>query len=219
MISRSFKVLVLGLVLGLAGCSVTEGSGVRSEESRKISPFEEIEASGEVTTRIIVDENAPEGGDLKITGDDNLVPKVSTRTEGNKLVVDLGDHDVDPKLKLEVTVRTRRLGKIHAQRSAEVDITTNARALLDIRAETSAKVIGHGTIDRIDAELSSSAKLWAKDLRARDVKLEAGGSSKAEVCVTGHLEVDLGGSSEADYYCSPSSVDREIGRGSELEKE
>ncbi len=198
MISRSFKVLVLGLVLGLAGCSVTEGSGVRSEESRKISPFEEIEASGEVTTRIIVDENAPEGGDLKITGDDNLVPKVSTRTEGNKLVVDLGDHDVDPKLKLEVTVRTRRLGKIHAQRSAEVDITTNARALLDIRARETRS---------------------AKDLRARDVKLEAGGSSKAEVCVTGHLEVDLGGSSEADYYCSPSSVDREIGRGSELEKE
>jgi hypothetical protein len=213
--NRGFGALLFILAATATGCSETAGSGVRATESRSIGAFEQIDASG-VDVRVVVDPGAATDK-LEVVGDDNLVPLVRTRVDGSRLVVDVTDYDIDPSAGLVVILRTARLTRIHADRSARVDVRLTATGTLLVDAESSASVTAHGKVDRLEAELTGSASLLAQDLVARDVKLEATGSATAHVCVTGTLDADLSGGSRASYSCDPVNVERDVAGGAHLD--
>jgi hypothetical protein len=230
MFSRWFKgVAVMGISAAiLMGCAVEveEGSGVPTTQKRTVTTaFDEIDIRG-VGARIVIDPNATQeasagGGEIELRGDDNLVPGVLTYVEGRRLVVDVGDRDVDSNAGLGVVLKMRGITRVKAERGANVDVTLTTGdnkmgPALAINAKSGAKVTARGTISRLDAELTGGAELHARELIAQDVSLDASGSSTASVCAIGSLDADIGGSAEASYYCDPDHVTREVSGGGRL---
>jgi hypothetical protein len=215
-IAKYLGALVLGTAF-LAGCSVTHGSGVVTTEQRAAASFEEIETR-QVNVRVVVDPTATTKS-LEVTGDDNLVPMVRTRNDGNRLVIDLNKgEDIDPHAGLTVIVRTPKLTYIKAEQRAHVDATLDGPGTLKLDANSESSITGHGKVARLNVNVTGSAKIRARDLVAKDVDLEASGSSDAEVCATDSLVADIGGNADASYYCSPKHVERDVGGGGSLEK-
>jgi hypothetical protein len=195
------------------GCSDVDGSGIRAEDKRTVPAFHEIETH-QVSLSVVVDPNAPEG-ELLLSGDSNLIGLVRTRVEGGRLVIDT-DEGVDPRVELKIVLKTKRLNYLSAAKEADVDVTMNVAGPLTIEATSTARITARGSVDRLDAEITGSAQLIARELRAHDVKLEATGSSTASVCATWYLDVDVSGNSDASYYCDPRHVDKDVSDNSDL---
>jgi hypothetical protein len=104
-----------------------------------------------------------------------------------------------------------------ANRGADVDVRVVAGTPLSIVAESDARISAQGQIPRLEARLEAGAELRARGLVTRDVRLEGNGESKAFVCATSKLDVELSGRSEATCYCHPSDVDRELSGSSSLD--
>lgn len=65
-------------------------------------------------------------------------------------------------------------------------------------------------MNHLETDLAGEARLHARALTAKSVELDAASDAFAEVCATERLEADV------DYYCSPGSVDREVGALADL---
>lgn len=216
MFSRFATLAVMASMMAFAaGCSSTPGNGVAASEKRTLTtPFGELEINT-VSARIVVDPTVTTT-EIEVRGDSNLVPMVSTRVEGGKLIVNAGDGDVDPKLALEVIFKTPRMGRIEATGDSRVDITMTSDTTLEVKAAGDAWIVGHGKIARLEGDLAGNAHLEARELVARQVDLDAAGSSVVAVCATESLKVDLAGSNVTDYYCDPRQVDDEVSSNAHL---
>lgn len=207
-------VTAVAFALAMVGCHETPGSGIGTTETRTMPAFDELEIHG-VDAKIDVAPGMQSA--LLLSGDDNLVPRVRTHVEGRKLIVDMDDLDVDPVRPLLVSIRVPALTKIRAEQSSRVDVTVDAATTLTVDATSSAVVVGHGSIFRLDAELTGSARLDASQLRAVDVRLDASGNANASVCVTGNFDVELDGGADATYACDPRDIDRDVDGDSVLQ--
>jgi hypothetical protein len=80
------KILLAIILLTFTGCRYwngVRGSGERSDETRSIEAFEELEVSGAFNVKVTLGEEPS----LKISGDDNLLKYVKTLNKGNRRVV------------------------------------------------------------------------------------------------------------------------------------
>jgi Putative auto-transporter adhesin, head GIN domain len=97
-VSTTLVVALLGL--SLTGCSL-RGSGTAMTDSREVEAFESIEIGGAFELIVHVDPAAVQR--VEVSGDDNIVPKVTTKVSGGELDVQI-DGMVRPKLDLKVEV-------------------------------------------------------------------------------------------------------------------
>jgi hypothetical protein len=208
----SLKNLVVGvaaavaLVTGATGCSSTPGSGIHRSETRSVAKFDEIDLTT-VDAQIVVDESAP-GDKIEITGDDNLVPLVRIAVDGRRLVVKVDD-EIDRRLPLSLVIRAPRITRLDAV-SSDVSLEVKADTLLTVNAAGDSHLTVRGSVARLDANLAGKASLEARELSARDVEIDAAGSSSASVCATANLDADVAGESDVRYYCNPVHVDRDV---------
>jgi hypothetical protein len=215
MVSRSWKVALVPVLASLlVACSIREGSGVPASETRVVGRYERLQINT-VNAKIEVDPGATTDT-IEVKGDDNLVRRVRAHVEGNKLVVDAGDGDVDAEIPLEVILRTAKMTQIDASGTSRVEIMVEAEARLEVRAAGEAKITARGRVGTLEADLAGEAVLHARGLVARTVDLEAAGESVAEVCAEDKLIADIAGRADADYWCEPGDVDREVSSGAHL---
>jgi len=207
MVSRSKIVSAVAAAAAFLamGCSVVEGNGVRRADVRAIPAADELEIRA-VDARVVVDADF-RGSVVEVHGDGNLVPLVRTRMEGHRLVVDT-EEDVSPRVPLEIILRTGSLRAIDATGGAKIDVSIDAGSMLAIEASGGARIVGHGNVDRLEADLAGGATLDTRDLVARDVDLDVAGGANASVCATGVLDVDVAGGANASYVCSPHTIRR-----------
>ena len=200
--------------LGLVAFAFAAISGCAVTEQRAVSPFDRVEIRGGVHARIEVDPSVTVTT-IDVKGDDNLVRKVRTRVDDGELTIDTGDLDVDPELPLEVTFKTAKLTQIDAAGGSRVDVKLET-GTLKVSAVGSATIVSRGRVHRLEANIAGSGRLEARYLVAETVDLDAAGKSFAAVCATNFLKADIAGDSEADYYCDPNSIDRDVSSGSHV---
>lgn len=226
-----FSLLLCGNIFGQ--WDSTRGSGNVKSEDRQLAGFDAIKVSDGIdlylsqgsTTRV------------KVTADDNLLPRIRTRVEGNTLLIDV-DGSVRTEKGMQVAVTLPRLSGLSASGGSDVNTHTrftvenldvDASGGSDISMELTARrlrtkcsggsdlnLVGSATEFR--AEVSGGSDIKARKFSVDNCWVEASGGSDAWIYVQGNLEARASGGSDIHYDGNPKSVKAEGGWASDITK-
>ena len=133
---RSRVVLTLLIVvLSLAACSVTRGSGQISSESRQVSGFSKVKLTG--NGELTIEQTGTES--LTISAEENLLPRVSSEVSGDTL--DLGPKTIAsifPTRPIKYALTVKDLTGLAVSGSGSVNVSKLATTSL------SSKISGSG---------------------------------------------------------------------------
>lgn len=207
-----------------------EGSGVVKEEIREVSSFQGVAVSGPFETELSEGEF-----EVKLQGDDNLLPLISTQVEDGVLRIK-SEESFASKQGIVVSVSLPELNSLQQMGSGDVegrtDFTSEMLALsnagsgdlelsgafdkLVVNASGSGDIALSGTVQEQAINLSGSGNYEAQSLECTgDATVNLNGSGNCTVKVTGELLVQLTGSGNVLYEGSPGSVKSNVsGSGS-----
>ena len=194
---------LIPLAVALSACNLADaqvkGTGTARTEARAVGGFTSVSAGGAVELTITI------GGAtaVSVTADDNIVPLIRTRVQGDRLIIDSTD-GYTPKTPVRIAITTPRLtalGLSGATTAATTGITGD-RFALDLSGASEATVAGAATA--ITVEASGASELDATRLAAQDATVAASGASQVRLAVARGLTVQASGASAVDYWGSPA---------------
>jgi hypothetical protein len=221
-------VLVVGLLAGLASCSVgaVMGSGKSMSETREIEGVTGVELSflGDLTIKQGDNES------LVITGDDNVVPLVKTDvnnhvlsigTQANTLVQPVAPLRYELTVKQLDSIKLSGLGNISADQMSgdRADIALSGAgklAVADLQAgDLTVNLSGAGDatlageVTKQTVTLSGAGSYNADELKSDVANVSITGLGNAKLWAVEDLSANLTGAGTIEYYGKPS-VDQSI---------
>jgi Putative auto-transporter adhesin, head GIN domain len=205
---------VFAVVLLLAACSVTRGSGQLATESRAVSGFSKIDLSG--GGELTIQKTGTES--LSISAEDNLLPRLTSEVSNDTLILGTKPNTtILPQQPITYTVTVKDLTGVAVSGSGNIrvpDLTTTA---LSISISGSGTITVNGTVEDQDLEISGSGGYEAAQLTSKTVKADISGSGTANVLATNVLDVEISGSGTVTYSGNPQ-IEQEISGSGKLIK-
>jgi hypothetical protein len=186
------------LGFALAGCGVA-GSGTTTSDTRSVGSFSQIEVHG------IIELSADQGGapSLTISGDDNIVPLVTTTVIGNKLVIQTtGSIRPDLPLVARVTGVSLERAIVHGASKAHVENIDNDAFTLEIHGASSAELAGK--TKKLVLEVRGAGSVDAKALAADAVTVDISGAGNADIAAPSELDARISGAGNVSYDGTPT---------------
>jgi putative autotransporter adhesin-like protein len=205
---------LFAVVLLLAACSVTRGSGQLATESRAVSGFSKIDLSG--GGELTIQKTGTES--LSISAEDNLLPRLTSEVSNDTLILGTKPNTtILPQQPITYTVTVKDLTGVAVSGSGNIrvpDLTTTA---LSISISGSGTITVNGTVEDQDLEISGSGGYEAAQLTSKTVKADISGSGTANVLATNVLDVEISGSGTVTYSGNPQ-IEQEISGSGKLIK-
>lgn len=176
-----------------------QGSGVARTESRDVTAFQTIELDGSVQ---LVLTTGPLGK-LSITGDDNLVPLVSTTVTGGKLVV-RETKNVHSKTPLVISITAPDVTRIESNGAGTVRASGLTGPSFTLAAAGASSADLSGQVDKLDISVGGAGRIRAGGLVSREANVEIAGTGAVEVDATEKLKATVSGVGEVRYRGSPT---------------
>jgi hypothetical protein len=198
------------LALPLASCIVyvdddgfgfghsIRGSGVRVDEERAVDGFHaiELETDASVVVRL------GSGPALRLSGDDNLLPEVTTGVSNGVLHIDVRQ-SVSFRSGLEIEIETPTLDAFHIEGSGDVRVEGLAGQRVELAIEGSGTLRALGRTSELVASIEGSGDLELGELEAAHARLSIEGSGSMDVRVVDELRYSIEGSGEIRYAGDP----------------
>ena len=199
--TRSLAIALTLATVGVAGCGL-KGSGNPKTETREVEPFHAVDLGG--TFELVVHVDPANEQKLEVSGDDNIVPVISTKVSGGTLDVEIdGANLVRPKTPMKIEVWVPNLDEVEVSGSADVDVEGLHGERFELDVSGSADSDLSGTVDTLVVNVSGSGEVEARALMAKDVEVDISGSGKAEVFASDSLDADVSGSGRVRYWGDP----------------
>ena len=204
----SFAVVALSVVVGLAGSA--RGDAPVSRETRPVTEFHAISVPGTIQVSVTVGKAAS----LELTGEADLLAKVTTTVKDGVLVLDtprrMRNHS-----HLRAIVTVPALDAIDVSGTAELKVTGLAAAGLAIRIPGTGTVTLAGTAGTIQASIDGTGQLDADQLAAKDARIAIGGTGQASLRASQSVDVTVTGTGSVDVAGNPPHVKKSVsGTGS-----
>jgi hypothetical protein len=177
-------------------------------EGRTVAPFTGVELAGANT--VVVHVGAPQS--VEVTGDDNLVDRITTVVRDGRLVVDdIGSFTTKARMSVDVSVPS--LDRVEL--SGAGTVTVDGVASDDFRAELGGEgtLVVSGTAERLTAPLAGSGTLDLHDLVATDGTAQLDGTGTIRVHATSTLDATLTGTGTILYGGEPTVTIHTTGTG------
>jgi hypothetical protein len=186
-----------------------QGNGVARTETRDVAAFQTIELDGAGRLELV----AGPPGKLSITGDENILPLITTTVSDGKLVVN-EKQGYQPKTPLVISLSAPNVSRIEANGAGTVHVTglTGASFALASRGASSADLTGQ--VDKLDIDVGGAGRIRASGLVAREAHVGISGAGSVEVNATEKLKADVSGVGAVKYRGSPSVEKNVTGVGS-----
>ena len=202
------------VVLLLAACSVTKGSGQIASESRAISGFSKVDLSG--VGELTIQKTGSES--LSISAEDNLLPLLTSEVSNGTLVLGTKPNTkILPQQPIRYSVTVKDLTGVAVSGSGNIGVPDLTTTALSISISGSGTTTVSGTVNDQDLEISGSGRYEAAQLTSKTVKAEISGSGTANVLATDVLDVEISGSGTVTYTGNPQ-VEQEISGSGKLIK-
>jgi len=237
---KSFLLLAATIIL-LYSCNYIRGERVRGNgdmitQDRNPGNFSGVVASGSFDVHITTGTNQ-----LKIEGEDNILPYIETIVENNTLKISTKEgYWLKPKRDITIYVSAPDYQNVEVHGSGNIigDNTINSNNSLDVEIHGSgdirmdvhapkvqATISGSGSIRLggettvFDGEINGSGDIKAYDMKAAESKVEIGGSGTAEVSAANKLNVEVNGSGDVRYRGNPQVSSNIRGSGSVVKRD
>lgn len=207
------------------------GSGHFITENRTVPAFTEIESDGDFT--VTIKEEAVQ--QVQLYGEDNILPYIITRVQGNRLRIFYNDYKKkfdDNGIIIHISIPKLENVSMAGSGIISSDGTISGNAITTVLTgsgkiqmtldmlETNTVLSGsgsialHGISDNAQHIISGSGKIHAVDLESKDVTVNITGSGNCEVHATEQLHVHITGSGDVLYAGSPLIESSITGSGS-----
>lgn len=158
------------------GESKVKGSGVAATETRAVTPFTAIEATGfgKLKLRVGADDS------LKVTADDNILPLIKSEVRDGVLILSTkGASNAKTDVVFEVNART--IKRLENSGTVSIDASGFDGGELSVEASGVGSILLNGRVDTLKAQLSGVGSLEAEGLTADSVRAELSGVGSASV--------------------------------------
>ena len=207
-------VRILLSLFALAACgNGIPGSGTAKTEVRDVAAFTKVHMVGALGATI----NVGSPRRIEISGDDNLVPLVTTGVSEQTLTIG-PTRTVRPKLDLVAKIAVPTLDALSSSGATSVEVVGLGGEKLDLSVSGAAKITARGTTGTLSIQVEGAAAINAKDLAARDVTVNVSGSGALDVTASGKLVVVVSGAGRVRYYGNPTSVAKSISGAGSVEE-
>ena len=191
-------------LLILPACTGTKGSGTAKTETREVGKFSAIEASGAITLEVTVGRSPS----VQVSGDDNIVPLITTEVQGERLVVK-STKSYNSKQPLKVTVSTPVITLVKLSGASRLDLTGMSGDSLQVQLSGASRVKMAGKVGKLEITAKGACQVQATELHAGTVMVDISGAGRADVSAVEKLMVKISGASKVRYKGTPQ-VTKEI---------
>ncbi len=145
---------------------------------------------------------------LKISGDDNIIPFITTEVKQGTLYIQ-SSKGYSPRQNLKVIIGTPDLKRFVFDGVGEANLSNvkNNRIEIDIRGVGSFKASGE--TKEANITLSGVGNVDAKNLRAVNATVDSNAVGNVDLYVTEKLDVKASGVGAVNYYGNPKIVNRQ----------
>jgi len=210
LIAAVVAALVLALVVeAMRSSSIGErelrGSGVPATQARHVPAFTGVSLDGVG----VVSVRAGARRAVDVRGDDNVLPRVTTRVRGGVLVIALKGR-VLVRRPLRIVVTTPTIQELRLSGGGTITATRVRAQRLRVTLSGTGSVRARGVADRVDAELDGSGELRLGNLRARVADVRLNGTGHIVVHATRELDATVAGVGEILYRGDPERVRSDV---------
>jgi hypothetical protein len=183
-----------------------KGNGIEKTIERKMTTINILEVSGPVTVNVASNQIQQY---VRITGDENILPLVSTIAQGNKLNI-FPARPICTDLGITIDISVGNLVALIAAGSGNITVKeiNNGRFSLVLSSSGDVDLAGHATLSEV--EITGSGDLEASALKTKGTTMHMSGSGFANVHASQALYVDMVGSGDINYFGNPQEVVKEI---------
>jgi hypothetical protein len=195
--------LLLGLTAGATACDKSgeplAGSGVGGKRTLELGPFSKLQVSGAFDVTLKVGKREP----LEVRGDDNLLPHVTAKLEGDRLVITL-DRAVKRKQPLRIDVGTEALQALTVGVAAKAHVQGVRAEHLELRAAGAAEIVAKGSSGSLDVATKSAARVDLSEFSTASAVVSAADASRIKLGHVERLKVTQSGLSQVRYRGDPT---------------
>ncbi|MCO6511267.1 MAG: DUF2807 domain-containing protein [Aridibacter famidurans] len=188
-----------------------KGSGNVVTEKRNVSEFTKVDVGGVFNVEIV----AGKEQSVEVEADDNLLPLIKTRIDGETLRIE-SEKRYSTRSRLTIRITTPNIERVDLSGASNAVISNigNEELVLDLSGASRVKV--SGKTGSLTLDMSGASKIDAGELSADKVSVDGSGASRATVNVSKDLIADLSGASKVRYMGSPSNVQKKTSGGSSV---
>jgi Putative auto-transporter adhesin, head GIN domain len=202
---RIAALVLLALLAAGCGGSTTTGSGHVTTTSRDVSGFTSVDLEGAGT--LTVDVGRPAA--LTISGDDNVLPIITTRVRDGVLVIS-SKHGYSTHHELKIRVVTPALDGMKLAGSGTIVGSGIRATAFSIELDGTGTVVLSGTAGSLDATVSGVGSAQLDHLDVRDAQVTVSGTGTVLVHVTGSLDASVDGVGSIVYSGGPRTVSTHV---------
>jgi len=185
------------------GC--VKGSGREKTETRSLPEFSSVRIKGAFTVEI----EAGREKMVQVSGDDNIVPLISTSVTAGKLTVSLNG-SVCTAADLTVRIMVPNLHGVVSDGANDVVVRNVSGESFSISLNGASDARLSGTTGLFSAEIDGAGTLRAATLRSRQCRIRISGSGDAEVFASEMLDAAIDGAGDITYFGSPAEIKKRI---------
>jgi len=186
----------------------TRGSGTSVTVHREVAPFATVELAGANT--VVIHVGAPRS--VTVTGDDNLVARVTTVVRSRRLVID-NTGSFSTKAPMHVAVSVPSLDGVELSGAGTVKVDGVASSDLSAELTGDGTLVVSGTARRATAVLAGAGTLDLYDVLADAGTADLLGTGTIRINATNTLDATLTGTGTILYRGNPTVTMDKTGTG------
>ena len=210
---RALALLTVGFVV--TACSATAGSGQLATQPRQVSGFTSVELTG--VGELSIDQTGTES--LTVSAEDNLLPLLTSRVEGDTLILGKKPNTRIVTTKpITYTLTMKDITGLAVSGSGTINAPKLTTAALRIEISGSGVITTAGNADDQSLGISGSGRYLADGLTSKTTTAEISGSGTANVVASDALDVKISGSGTLTYSGNPPLTQTVSGSGRLIKK-
>lgn len=182
-----------------------KGSGIAQTEQRPVAPFNEVELSGFGTVNVV----AGYQPSVHVTADDNLLCKVETYVEGQKLKIKTKGN-LRPKTDLVINVTVPELAAARVSGAGDLNVDGVYSTQLDLSISGAGDVRASGQVNQITAKISGAGSADLQELQAEHAKVKISGAGDIDVFATDSIDARVSGAGSVNCFGKPQNVKQHV---------
>jgi hypothetical protein len=199
---KTLTALGIGCAL-LCGCREDApkivGSGVSKTETRAVSEFTQVSFRGQGRLELKAGPLEP----LTITGDDNIVPLITTAVEGQTLTIRPTEKNLDPDLTLVIQAASPVINQVECLGAGDIILQGVEGDDVRVSVTGAGSVRATGKAIALHVSSEGAGKIDTTGLEAERVTVVIAGAGSAEVSATKNLDVTINGAASVRYTGDP----------------
>ena len=201
--------LALLLAFGLARAEPSEPSDApQTTQSRTVPAFHGVDLAGTLAVDVTVGKPAS----VTVTGDADLVDKVTTTVKDGVLVLGTRDFHVGHRRNshLRVAITAPDLSSLAITGTGTLKATgiANDRLAIDVPGTGTLKL--SGSTGALNVRLGGTGEVTGKDLAARDLVVDIDGTGSARLNATRSVEARITGTGSLNVHGHPAQVKKTV---------